>query len=262
MRFASLFMCLLVALNITAQDVSLDKKTDLVTVDGKPSFYIFITQKRGLGVSDYSLQNLEKKELASFSPIKGDVYNNITHRYDETTYLQIVFSKTGNSAVIKELNAFGVQKSLAKTVAKALLVKDNDIDAEAERNFIVKLKGVFLKDPNAPQINVTVNAPPTNASTNTPPSVPADISIKANNIYNNSELAGSFKKSISADSVLTIITYNKKDEKVATATYTYKNPDADWVVMFADGVKSSVLYNTNTPLEKLFKYFWEKGLLK
>ena len=99
---------------------------------------------------------------------------------------------------------------------------------------------------------------PAGTNTNTPAAT-ADILVKGFNIYNNSELIGSFKRNVSADSTLFINIYKKDDNKVCTATHSLKAADADWDIRFSDNKVITLLYNPTTPLEKLFKYLAEKG---
>lgn len=75
-------------------------------------------------------------------------------------------------------------------------------------------------------------------------------------------MIGSFKKSTGADNITSISVYNKDDSKIATATHNDADPNADWeLIPAADNKSIQLLYNTTTPLEKLFKYLAEKGFL-
>jgi hypothetical protein len=247
-----------VTANIFAQDIIADKKTGLIKVDGKDAFYLVPVNKTFLS-KDLRLENINHKELAY---IRTENYQ-ANQGGQELTF---TFSATGNYCDASDYVSFNTSKTLAKAIVAARLIVDNEISEEAERKFLIMNKGTFLKDRNAPkpaEVNVTVNnnTPPANSNTSPAPSQPADIQVKENRIYNNSELAGSFKKTVSG--TLDVITvYSKDDTKVADAKHVTNDNNADWDIILADGKKVTVLYNAATPLEKLFKYLVEKGYLK
>jgi hypothetical protein len=241
-----------------AQDIIVDKKTGLVKVDGKDAFYLTPTNKTFLS-KDLRLENINHKELAYIR-----TEDHAPNRPGEG--LTFTFSATGNYCDASDYVSFNTSKTLARAIVAARLIVNDEISEEAERKFIVIHKGTFLKDPDAPrpaEVNVTVNnnTPAANNNASATPPQPADILVKENRIYNNSELVGSFKKSVSGP-LDVISVYSKDDTKVADAKHVTNDNNADWDIILADGKKVTVLYNTTTPLEKLFKYLVEKGHLK
>jgi hypothetical protein len=170
-------------------------------------------------------------------------------------FLRMTFIATTNTVNVFP-DAFDGIKQLAKRLAKAKLVVDNQIDPKAERMFVVSNNGKIFKEPVPMQVIIN-NATPSGAA------VSANISVKGNNIYNNDELFGSFKKSVdSLTKNITVNIYNKDGAKVILAKRQDNIADADWdVVVVATNKTNQVLYNENNPLEKLFKNMIEKNLL-
>jgi hypothetical protein len=246
---------LLLCVTAHAQDIIVDKKSGLVKVDGKDAFYLVPTNKTFLS-KDLRLENLNHKELAY---IRTEDSNPSGRPGEGLTF---TFSATGNYCDASDYVSFNTSKSLAKAIVAARLIENDAISEEAERKFIAMNKGTFLRNPNTPkpaEVNVTVNngTAPGGAA----PAQPADILVKENRIYNNSELVGSFKKS-SNNGIDEVAVYAKDDSKIATAKHVAGDANADWDIILADGKKITVLYNATTPLEKLFKYLADKGLLK
>ncbi|MES2702007.1 MAG: hypothetical protein V4649_05180 [Bacteroidota bacterium] len=233
---------------LMAQNVDIDKKTNMVQVEGKDAFYLTPKNKQ-LMESDYSLENLQHQELAY---LKMNKYGS------NITYL-MVFTKSGNQCTLTGFGTFGTLKHIAKTIAGANLVQDNVVSEEEERKFIILHNGTFLKDPSvvhAPQNEkvIVVNNGDSKAARG-----PVDISLKENKIYNNSELVGIFKR-IQENGATTIMVYNANDVKVCTAVHPDNNDNADWTLQL-DGKGVTLLYYAPAPLEKLFKYLAEKGVL-
>lgn len=241
-------MLLSATLSMQAQDLDVDKKTGLVQVDGKDAFYLTPKNKQFLE-SDFSLENLQHKELAY---LKYTKYGNNSSYY-------MVFTKSGNQCSLYGINPLNSMKQIAKNVAGANLVQDNAVSEEEERKFIILHNGRFIKDPalsTPPPPTERVIAPVESKQVSTGP---ADISIKENKIYNNSEMVGVFKRA-SESGITTVSVYNSNDAMVCKATHTDGNDNADWNLLL-DGKTVTLLYNSGAPLEKLFKYLAEKGYL-
>ncbi len=245
---------LLCAFPLFAQGVDVDKKTGLVSVNDKPAFYL---EPKSLGVlqeSDYSLQNLEHKELAYLKHQNSVRYtgNGTTN---VTEYL-MVFTKSGNQCVITGFSLLtGIIKPMARKIVAANLVQNDAVSLEEERKFIILNHGSFVTQPQGG--NVVVNSAPVVAPPRT--GAPADISLKETNIYNNSELVGVFKRTEDGG-ITTISVYNTSDALVCKASHPNDNADADWMIL-SDGRTATILFNPAAPLEKLFKYLVEKGIL-
>lgn len=246
---------LFLAFQVKAESVDVDKKTGLVKVDDKEAFFL-VSKNASLMENDYSLQNLDHKELAYLKHQTGTRYNNNGTTSNVTEYL-MVFTLTGNQCTLSGFNLLGgTIKPLAKMIAGANLVQNGEVSEVEERKFITLHYGSFVKAaPTQPEKPIVVNASD-NAPRNIPP---ADISLKETNIYNNSEMVGVFKHTVEGD-VTTISVYNTMDALVCKATHQTDNPNADWTIV-SEGRTATILYNPAAPLEKLFKYLVEKGIL-
>ena len=239
--------CISLVVPAIAQDVDVDKKTGLITVDGKEAFYL-TPKNKTIMTSDYALENLQHEELA-YLKYQEEGYGS----HSVTTY-HMVFTKTGNQCILRGFTMLtGTMKPMAKKIAGANLVQNGAVSEAEERKFIVLHNGSFLTDPNQPkeQARVVNNEPQRSAG-------PADITLKETNIYNNSELVGMFKRTVEND-ITTITVYNTSDAMVCKANHPNAG-DADWSIN-ADGKSVNILYNPAAPLEKLFKYLVEKGYL-
>ena len=205
--------------------------------------------------NDYSLQNLDHKELAYLKHQTATRYRNGTS--SEVTEYLMVFTKTGNQCTLTGFSLItGIIKPMAKMIAGANLVQNGEVSEEEERKFITLNHGSFVKSaPTQPEKIMVVNTND-NAPRN---SGPADISLKETNIYNNSEMVGVFKRT-EETGVTTISVYNNTDALVCKASHPSDNPTADWTIV-SEGKTAAILYNTAAPLEKLFKYLVEKGIL-
>jgi hypothetical protein len=240
---------------IIAQSVDIDKSTGLVKVDDKDCFYLIKTNKTFL-TTDFSLQNLNKEELAYLKSVDVNTLPWDERGNHQGQFLRMTFISTTNTLNIFP-DAFDGIKQLAKRIAKAKLIVDNQIDPKAERIYVVSNNGKIFKEPTSP-VQVVINNTTPNAGT-----IAAKISIKANNIYNNDELVGTFKKTTdSATNVLYLSVYNKDGVKAIIAKRQNNVKDADWEITVAATNKTNqVLYSEENPLEKLFKYLIEKSLL-
>ncbi|GAB4094424.1 hypothetical protein [Flaviaesturariibacter terrae] len=235
-----------------AQDVDVDKKTGIVKVDGKDAFLIETIGKSG--TKTYSVQNLAKKEfLLVKNEVVGQSYNTTSHKMEDDTKLRFTFTGTGNTCLVSSpIFSFSWYKIIATIVARGRLFESEAISIESERRFVVSNGGQY-RAPEQPMI-VQVSAPV--------PAASASIQLKGSRIYNNDEAIGTFKQSTDAGTE-TIQVYNANDQKVAVARHPQGKPDEDWtIVLSADNRTVSVLYNSATPLERLFQYLTEKGLMK
>jgi penicillin-binding protein-related factor A (putative recombinase) len=218
----------------------------MVQVNGKDAFYLTAKNKQFME-SDYSLENLQHQELAYLKQVK----------YGSDINYYMVFTNSGNQCTLTGFGSFGNIKNLAKKIAAANLVQNNAISETEERKFIILNNGSFIKDqqpynPPAEKV-IVVNNEKQHSSQ------PADITMKENKIYNNSEMVGIYKRATEGG-ITTISVYNSNDALVCKASHPDNNDNADWSLVL-DGKTVTLLYNPQTPLEKLFKYLAEKGYL-
>lgn len=252
-----LHVALLSATVAIAQDLDIDKKTGLVSVDGKEAFYL-TAKNKVLWQADYSLENLSHEELAYLKAEKSREWNSASGSYQDATWYSVTFSKSGNYCELRNYTSLNIRKSLAKDIAAARLVVNGNVSPEAEQKFVVMHNGTFLKSQNAaPPVVVNVNSAPSPAASG---AKAASIALSGEKIYNNDVLVGTFRTAASAG-VTTVSVYGASDDKIATARHTDASED-DWEVALAtDGKSMQLRYYKETPLLKLFKALAERGYL-
>lgn len=250
-KLVSLLAICLFALTSFSQTIEVDKTSGLVKVDGAESFYLIKKNKTWLSF-DISIQNLAKEELAYLENKDVTTLTPAERGNNYGTYYRFTFSETANTLIYFP-NHFNL-KSIAKELVTAHLIKENKIDPKAEKAFVVSHNGTIFKDPNSDRVNIVVNNPaPTTAN--------ASITLKGNNIYNNSELIGTYKKATDTSGITTLSLYKKDQSKVASAKHNDKDPNEDWtVITSSDNRTIQVLYNPSSPIEMLVKFLSEKGL--
>ncbi|HTN44937.1 MAG TPA: hypothetical protein VL098_01230 [Flavipsychrobacter sp.] len=239
--------------SLRAQDVEVDKKTGLVKVEGQDAFYL-TPKNKSMMQNDFALENLNHEELAYLKYEEGVRYTSSGEH--STTNFLMVFTKSGNQCYLTGFSLIsGYMKPIAKKIAGANLVQNGVISLTEERKFIVLNNGTFVKESPTPvpteRVIVTSEQPRTH--------IIADIALKENKIYNNSELVGIFKRSMEGN-INIISVYNNNDVLVCKATHEDGNDNADWNIQ-TEGKNTTLLYNNATPLEKLFKYLVEKAIL-
>ncbi len=257
-----IFILPIVLLSATAlaQDLDIDKKTGLVTVDGKEAFYL-TAKNKVLWQADYSLENLSHEELAYLKAEKGREWNGASGSYQDVTWYSVTFSKSGNYCELRNYTSLNLRKSLAKDIAAARLVVNGSVSPEAEQKFVVMHNGTFLKNQNAAAPPIVVNVNSSAPASATPASARvASIALNGEKIYNNDALVGTFRTATSAG-VTTVSVYGASDDKIATARHTDTSDD-DWeVLLSADNKNLQLRYYKETPLLKLFKALAERGYL-
>jgi hypothetical protein len=249
------FIFSFVSIVINAQNVDVDKKSGLVSIGDKETFYLTAKNTNIMG-SDFSLENLQHQELAYLKKVEVAGYRN-GHETSNTNYL-MVFTKSGNQCTLTGMSFLtGIIKPIAKKIAGANLVQNGEISFEEERKFLLLNNGTFINKPtqNAPEKVIVIN----NGNENNKNNTPANIVIKDNKIYNNSELAGIYKF-VQEEGNDIIKVYNSSDAQVCSASHKSKNDNDDWKIV-TDEKSINILYDAVSPLEKLFKYLVEKNIL-
>jgi hypothetical protein len=221
------------------QDFEIDKKSGLVTVDGKDMFYM-VSKKHDLFTKDFSLQDLKNNELVFFTYTSVDKPR---HYYDQEkekdVFYRAVFTKSGSTCNIPFEGAFGSMKSLVKKVVAANLVTKNGISQEEERKFVTMYGGYFRS--SAPEYKA------------------AAIVLDGTKIFNGKNLIGSFKK-IEAGQQTVITVYSTSGLVVCNASYSKTANGGDWLIN-VNGQEKSFLYDSTAPFEKLFAYLADAKLL-
>lgn len=127
---------LLFSISVSAQKMKYDKETNIITVDGVPYAKMERSNASVAGLNNnFSIQNLEGKELMYIKLDTRKKYNRYGEVVEENVGYEIIFIDSGRS--VWKRNTMGA-KGAMKLVVKNKLIKDNDIDPEAERSFLLK----------------------------------------------------------------------------------------------------------------------------
>jgi|GEM_PF-1447321 len=252
---------LLAGITAYTQSVDYDRGTNLVKVNNIDSF-LLVKKNKDLFNFDLSLQNRRGEELAYLKEVQIQHWDPVSKEQKAEQYFIVTFNQTGNYCKLPD-NGFNETKWVAKQIVAAGLIVNNTIEPSAERRFIISYKGFFNNDNTAmaPAINYPPPAadypPPGNNTVSS-----TGILIKANRIYSNDEMIGSFKNVTSYDNYQTIQVYNKDGFNIAEASHPNGNNEADWQVKLINERRTiTLLFNPDQPLEALFRYFLNKGYL-
>lgn len=139
MKSKSLVFLLLFSLfsyAVSAQKMKYDKETNLITVAGVPYAKMERSNASVAGLNNnFSIRNLEGKELMYIKLETRKKYNRYGEVVEENVGYEIIFLDSGKS--VWKRNTMGA-KGAMKLVVKNKLIKDNHIDPEAERSFLLK----------------------------------------------------------------------------------------------------------------------------
>ncbi len=259
--------------NTFAQKVKYDN--DTVSVDGKP---YAIMKKKNVGPmrNDYVVSALTGTELIYFKSVLRDWYGTgFKYGSGQEMFYEVNFIATGNKADLKHYTGSG----FAKLIVENNLVKDNAVDAESEKRFILLNNGSLASVRNAtpaePQPAVVVNinnnaggapaggtAP---AATPAPPKSKSPVVIKGNQIFRDDKLIGKFKQDTTTSTYSqksTVITvYSEEGEKVAEASAPVINPQEWSIKIISDNKTYTILFDVPTERESLFKWLSNKNYL-
>ncbi|MEO6833138.1 MAG: hypothetical protein ABI378_11500 [Chitinophagaceae bacterium] len=237
---------------VFAQDIKVDKSSGLVQVDGQDVFYLKAANKV-LWQKDYSLTNIDGEELAYLKAEQGREWNSASRQYQDATYFGVTFSKSGNYCELHGFTSLSIIKSLSKTIVSAHLVQNGQISTEAEQKFIVMHNGTFLHNPNVvPQVVINVPVSPITQQTSTT-SIPPEISLSKEKIYNHDQLIGTFRQT-EKNSTITITVYNTGDAEVTRASHSGED---DWRI---SPQGKTIRFYAEKSLEKLFASLVSQGV--
>jgi len=278
-----LLLSLLYTVPAWAQKIDVEKKTGLISVDGRPSFYL-VPINRVLFTADYALQNLQHEELAYLKAEQLPTYSPALGNSTEL-YYSFTFSRSGNYCELHGFNSFSVTKSLARNIAAANLIQGNQITEAAERKFIVIHNGVFLNAPNEPDYAGAGNDNNRDDNRNDDPvqmrdqrddrnndrnndrpdnrddhPQPMNINIHNGHIYDGDELIGNYTQPADKSGKMIVRITGVDRQLIATASRGLKATD-DWKLVMADGTKLTIRYYKESPLVKLFAYLADKRYL-
>lgn len=248
-RLLCLLAALLCAATAFAQKYEFDKASELVTIDGKPAFYI-VKQ----GTAQFSIRDLNKQELIRVS--NGDMEQ---EGRSNVPGFKFTFSASGNYCSTLPMSlTFNWPKAIMAIIKSNALIENGSVPEASERTFVMSNKGYYHRT-TTPQVVVNVSGS-NGTGTATPP--PAHITVRGTKVYNNDEAIASFRQNTEGGVELVQV-YNSSDQKVAVARHTQGKPDEDWsIALSTENRTVSVLYHADAPLERLFQYLSEKGYLK
>jgi hypothetical protein len=131
-----LFIATMLTNSVAAQKMKYDKKTNTISVDGNPHALMLRSNASVGGINNnFSIQNLNGKELIYIKLKTKDEYDNRGRKIGTKTGYKIIFIDSGES--VWKQNTMGA-KGAMKLVVKNKLIKNNEIDASAERKFLLK----------------------------------------------------------------------------------------------------------------------------
>ncbi|HET6993184.1 MAG TPA: hypothetical protein VFJ43_17755, partial [Bacteroidia bacterium] len=129
-----LFLLFLVAgFSAHAQKQKVTVDDDTIKVDGNK--YAVIEKKNGL-ITDYTIKSLDGKEQIFFKFLEFNDPNavNSGNPQGRVTYFEVTFLNSGGKC---EVSCPATKKAVAKTIVENNLIKNNAVDADAEKNFIL-----------------------------------------------------------------------------------------------------------------------------
>jgi len=137
MKRVVLFLSLLLPLFGFSQDVDFDKKTNEITIDGKPTFKI---DRQGCGFGDiecyYKVLDLNGKFLfrANMREFNSPVEVSQANPKGRVIYLEFVFPETKQKA---EIVFPGIKsEKVGKVIVKNGLIKEGALDQKAIDDFV------------------------------------------------------------------------------------------------------------------------------
>lgn len=106
---------------------------DIIKVDGTD--YAKIEKKSGLSF-DFTIKSLDGTDLIYFKFMENNNPNNVNsgNPNGRVTYYEVIFIGSGEKC---EVQSPGTKKGVAKIVAENNLIKENSVDIEAEKKFIL-----------------------------------------------------------------------------------------------------------------------------
>lgn len=236
-----LLLLFLFSNGVNAQKIKDNK--GIITVDGKPYVKLVKKVQYVFVHNNFWIHNLDGNELMS-AIVKekiSRVYNKQKRKYvDETSYYYVLYFKESEAQVV--LNQQLSKRGLIKLIFKNNLIKNNQIDPIAEREFISKHGGSVH--------GIKSTALPV---------------IKEDQIFHYGKLIGNFisKPSTSEDGTTqtTIMVYNNNGEKVAEAI-AHTDDAVEWsVYTYGDEKMTFIRYEAAETKEKLFKWMSDKKYL-
>jgi hypothetical protein len=253
-------LLLLLCHSAIAQRIDVDRKSGLVTIDGREYCYIVPASKGS--VKQFNVQNLLHQDLIFVSENEAKQYNRESQTFEGDDY-RLVFLGTHNWATANS-GGFGYNnyQKIARMLFRERLLEGNAVVPESERLFIRARHGIFVTriEPGTIAIQPNTATVPVKSETRldeigAAESVPAHY-LKDDKFYTGTRAIGSFTRSKTGPETVNI--YSTDDTKVASAVH---NGD-EWTLSTSDGKRVTLRYYSNSTIERLFEYLISKGYLK
>jgi hypothetical protein len=266
------------ALLIKAQKIDV-AKDGLVKADGKDAFYLEKRNVTILGMSDFLLKDLQKKDIAYLKAETVPTYN-YNNRYGSTTsntsMFTVTFMKSGNQAIINSFTSLSVPKSVARTLYNAeLFAADGNLDPYKERLYCLSTGGRLLspeyamlpnsrieteeryvRDPIAPKNGDILEL---ETSTN-------NLILNQGEIYYKKIFKGTHSRIVQK-----IIDENTNEflvnffdtNNLPTYTAIYLSKNSDWVIIDKNQKQvAQIMYDAAHPLEDLIQNLISNNYIK
>jgi hypothetical protein len=130
---------LLSVFTVSAQKQKITFDEDTILVDGVRYGIL----SKGMNRGDYSLKSLDGKEqiYLKFLEYNDPTKVNSSNPTGRETYLEVIFLNSGAKCEVD----YHTKKHIAKVIVDGHLLKNNEIDAEAEKKFIL-INGTKFSD--------------------------------------------------------------------------------------------------------------------
>jgi hypothetical protein len=259
----------------TAQKVKVTYDDDTIKVNGTP-YALMYKKSAGALIYDFSIRNITGTELFFIKVLLRDTYGrtpSFAYGKNQEVYHEINFIGSGGRAELQHQSA----KGFAKMIVDNNLIKDNTVDAEAEKRFMQVYRGHYPETyspppSNAPVVNVNINnnagAAPVAEPASPPPTLPkskSPVTLDGNQILRDNAVIGKFRQDTStstySEKQLVITVYSEGGEKVAEASAPMASQKEWNIKTFSDSKSFTLMYDSPSEREKLFRYLADKNYL-
>ncbi|RYZ20716.1 MAG: hypothetical protein EOO16_15720 [Chitinophagaceae bacterium] len=240
-----------------AQEVDVDRKSGLVTVNGREFCYIVPT---GAGrVRQFNVQNLQRQDLILVTENEGKVFNSRSQAYEGDDY-RMVFLGTHNWCTANSRGlTYNNYLRIARLLVDERLIQDNSVHPEAERLFVRKNQGIFNTriEPGKQPAQTESTSTASGAISGKSPVAHAPASrlevLQGDKYLIDGVVVGTFTRKGDA-----VQLYSANDVKVATAV----RKGDEWELHTpSDEKRVSLRYYEDKSIERLFRYLQEKNYL-
>lgn len=247
-----------------AQNIDIDK--EIIKVDKIP--YAKIAKKNvGIMRNDYIISTIDGVELIYFKCELAE-YNGVGYMYGNNKLIyQVYFTQSKHKVYIEHLNL----KEAAKLVVENKLLKDNKIDLEAEKRFILLNNGTWEEDDKKDK-NIVINnyISDTNAkvqksSNQIPPIKKVKIEIIENRYLIDGKDYGKYKldtmNSSFSQKEIKLSIYAEDGEKIASAVTPLDKPEEWSLTSSRDNKISQVLYDAPNEIQTVIRWLVNKNYI-